>query len=237
MIEVARETDMTKKLRILIACEESQEVCKAFRARGHEAFSCDIQECSGGYPEWHIIADCRIVAKGGIFVTQSNYKITIAKWDKAIFFPECKHLCWSGERWFTSGHKDIKLRMEAFEFFKWCYHVPYEEFGIKDVALENSLSLFLERNGYKPNQKVHPFHFGSPFRKTICLWLRGGLKPLIPTEITFKREPIVHKMWPTKDKSERSKIRAKTDPNVASAMACQWSEDLTNGFSSLEKTA
>jgi hypothetical protein len=208
-------------MRVLVACEESQAVAIAFRELGHEAYSCDVQECSGGHPEWHIIGDCRVVAKGGQFRTQSGDVVVITNWDKAIFFPECRHLCWSGERWFTSGHKDIKLREDAFEFFKWCYHVPFEELGIKEVALENSLSLFLERNGYKPDQKVHPFHFGSPFRKTICIWVRG-LKPLIPDNIVSQREEFVHKMWPTKNKGERSKLRAKTDPNVARAMAEQW---------------
>lgn len=209
-------------MKILIGCEESQEVCKAFRARGHEAYSCDLQECSGGHPEWHIIGDVKQIIIGGHVIVQSGNKVYIDKWDRVILFPECKHLCWSGERWFSSGHKPIKLRYDAFEFFKWCYHYPYEKLGIPGVAIENSLSLFLERNGYPPDQKVHPFHFGSPFRKTICIWRRGLLKPLTPTEITFKREPSVHNMWPTKNKDERSKLRAKTDIKVAHAMAEQW---------------
>lgn len=195
-------------MRVLVGCEESQAVCIAFRELGHEAYSCDIQPCSGGHPEWHIQMDVKKA-------------IYLMKWDKAILFPDCRDLCWSGERWFTSGHKDIKLREDSFEFFKWCYHYPFEELRIPEVAIENSLSLFLERNGYPPTQKVHPFHFGSPYRKTISLWIRG-MKPLIPDNIVFKRDPAVHNMWPTKNKSERAKIRAKTDPNVARAMAQQW---------------
>jgi hypothetical protein len=195
-------------MRIIAGCEESQEVCKAFRANGHEAYSCDLQDSSGGHPEWHLKMDLKVAAK-------------LMKWDMAILFPECKHLCWSGERWFTSGHKDIKLREEAFEFFKWCLDFPADQ-----VCVENSLSYFLERSGYPPTQKIHPFHFGSPFRKTTCIWLRK-LKPLIPTNITFQRKPIVHNMWPTKDPLERSRLRAKTDPNIAGAMADQWGGKIT----------
>lgn len=204
----------------LIACEESQAVCKELRALGHESYSCDLQECSGGHPEWHFRCDVKHVIHAGYLITQSGDKVFISKWDRVIFFPECKHLCWSGERWFVNGSKPMILRYEAFEFFKWCYHYAYEKLNIP-VAIENSLSLFLERNGYPPDQKVHPFHFGSPFRKTTCIWVRG-LKPLMPTGITFKREPAVHNMWPTKDKNERSKLRAKTDPMIARAMAEQW---------------
>lgn len=192
---------------ILIGCEESQTVCIEFRRLGFQAYSCDLKPCSGGHPEWHLQMDVRVA-------------VHLKKWRMAVFFPECKHLCWSGERWFANGHKDMQLRLDAFEFFKWCYHYPYEELGIEFVAVENSLSYFLERNGYAPDQKVHPFHFGDPFRKTICLWFRG-LKPLIPTNITFKRDPAVHNMWPKKG-IDRSELRAKTYPGPARAMAEQW---------------
>lgn len=186
-------------MRILFGCEESQVLTTAYRERGHEAFSNDLQDCSGGHPEWHIKDDVKKA-------------VDYMDWDQVFFFPDCKHLCWSGERWFTSGQKDMSLRLEAFEFFKWCYN--YKKPGL----VENSLSLFLERNGYPPSQKIHPFHFGSPYRKTTCLWLKG-LKPLVPTNIVFKREPAVHNMWPGKD---RARMRARTDPNIAAAMAEQW---------------
>ncbi len=153
-----------RPLNVLIACEESQAVCLAFRKRGHKAFSCDIQDCSGGHPEWHLKMD--------VFKALHIYP-----WDMMIGFPPCKFLAWSGERW------------------------------------------------QKPDQKFHPFHFGDPFRKTTCLWLRGGLKPLIPTNIIFRREPAAHNMWPSKD---RDKLRAKTYPGIARAMAEQWSPDLGN---------
>lgn len=199
-------------MRVLVACEESQEVCKAFRERGHEAYSCDLQECSGGHPEWHICLDVKLVVGGGVFYTQDGQFMGVEKWDRIFFFPDCKHLCWSGERWFTSGKKSMKLRLDAFEFFKWCLNFPVPG------SVENSLSLFLERNGYPPTQKVHPYHFGSPYRKTTCLWVKK-LKPLIPTNIIYRREPMVHNMWPSR---ERARLRAKTDPNIARAMAEQW---------------
>lgn len=187
-------------MRVLVACEESQTVCKAFRERGHEAYSCDIQECSGGHPEWHLRMDC--------------FKaIHLGAWDMMIAHPPCKYLAWSGERWLTGNPERQSLRADAFEFFKALYYQ-----NIPMIAIENSLSLFLERSWQKPDQKIHPFHFGDPFRKTTCLWLRG-LKPLVPTNITFRREPSVHNMWPSKD---RAKLRAKTFPGIARAMADQW---------------
>lgn len=206
-------------MKVLIGCEESQEVCKAFRALGHEAFSCDLQECSGGHPEWHIVYDAVYAADGGELLTESWDRIYIDKWDMAIFHPECKDLCWSGERWFTEGKKDIALRQKAFDFFKKCYYV-----NVPKVAVENSYSWFLRRNFMWETQTIHPFHFGSPYRKSICLWLRG-LKPLIPTNIIFQREPLVHNMWTGKDRAKR---RAKTDPNVAAAFALQWGGKIEN---------
>lgn len=187
-------------MNILIGCEESQEICKAFRDRGHDAFSNDIQDCSGGHPEWHLKMD--------VFEA-----LHIAPWDLFIAHPPCKYLAWSGERWMKDNPKRWLLRADAFEFFKALYyaHVPM-------VCIENSLSYFLERTWQKPDQKVHPFHFGDPYRKTTCFWLRG-LKPLIPTDITFKREPAVHNMWPSK---YRDKLRSKTYPGIAKAMAEQW---------------
>jgi hypothetical protein len=187
-------------MRVLIACEESQTVCKAFRSLGHEAYSCDIQECSGGHPEWHMKADARNFLDGS--------------WDIIIAHPPCKYLAWSGERWMKDNPDRLEKRNKAFEFFKEMYNAK-AKIG---VCVENSLSLFIERTWKKPTQTVHPFHFGDPYRKSTCLWLRG-LPPLIPTDIVHKREPAVHNMWPGKD---RDKLRAKTHPGIARAMAEQW---------------
>lgn len=200
-------------MNVLLGCEESQAVCIAFREKGHEAYSCDEQECSGGHPEWHIIADVLEVIKGGWFTTQAGTRVFIDKWDLGIFFPPCKFLCWSGERWLKDNPSRLEQRMQAFEFFKKLYFAD-----IPSICIENSLSLFLERTWKKPTQTVHPFHFGDPYRKSTCLWLRN-LKPLFPTSIVSGREPAVHKMWPGKD---RDKLRAKTYPGIAKAMAEQW---------------
>ena len=186
-------------MRVLVACEESQTVCKAFRELGHEAYSCDIQECSGGHPEWHIQDDVLNHLNDG--------------WDLMVAHPECKYLCWSGERWMKDNPTRQENRGKAFDFLKRLYHA-----NIKKIAVEQSLSYFLIRTWKTPDQMVHPFHFGDPFRKTTMLYLRG-LKPLIPTNIVWKREPAAHNEWPSDD---RSKIRAKSYPGIARAMAEQW---------------
>jgi hypothetical protein len=186
-------------MKVLIACEESQKVCKAFRDRGHEAYSCDVQPCSGGHPEWHIQDDVRKHLDEG--------------WDLMIAHPECRYLCWSGERWMKNNPEREIKRFEAYNFLRLLYYAD-----IKKIAIEQSLSYFLIRNWKKPTQMVHPFHFGDPFRKTTMLYLRG-LKPLMPTNIVWKREAAVHNEWPSKN---RSKIRATTYFGIANAMAEQW---------------
>lgn len=200
-------------MRVLVACEESQEVCIAFRARGHEAYSCDIQPCSGGRPDWHIQEDILTILTSFRFYTQDHREHFIENWDLMIAHPPCKYLAWSGERWIKTEVGRLDKRMAAFDFLRKLYDAPIDR-----VCIENSLSYFLERTWKKPTQTVHPFHFGEPFRKSTSLWLRG-LKPLVPTNIVFTREPAVHNMWPSKD---RDKLRAKTYPGIARAMAEQW---------------
>lgn len=104
-------------MKVLIACEESQEVCKAFRARGHEAYSCDIQDPSGGHPEWHILGDAIKALEGGQVVTMDGVTHDVGKWDLLIAHPPCTHLAVSGARWFTEGRKPLSLRFEAAAFF------------------------------------------------------------------------------------------------------------------------
>ncbi|HEY3385780.1 MAG TPA: hypothetical protein VGK46_04680 [Saprospiraceae bacterium] len=183
-------------MKVLVACEKSQVVCKAFRARGHEAFSCDVQPCSGGHPEWHIQGDVLNHLDEG--------------WDLMIAHPECKYLCFSGERWAAWR---MELRLQAFEFFKTIYNAP-----IKKKCIENSHSIFLNREFKKPTQSVHPYHFGDGFKKLTCLWL-VNLKPLIPTNILWQRYPKAHRESPGPDRSER---RARTYEGIANAMAQQW---------------
>lgn len=185
---------------VIVGCEESQAICKAFRERGHEAYSCDIQPCSGFRPEWHLQMD--------VFKA-----IASRKWDQMIANPECRYLCWSGERWVKSQPGRMQKRMDALDFFKRLYDAPIDR-----VAIENSFSWFLRRNFRWEDQLVHPFNFGSPYRKSICLWKRG-LPDLVPTSDLTDGKSLVHSMWPCAD---RSKIRSKTDPLVADAIAEQW---------------
>lgn len=187
-------------MRVLVACEFSQVVTKAFRERGHEAYSCDLLPTEGN-PEWHIQDDVLSDA-----VWRHN-------WDLLIAHPECKYLCFSGERWMVGNPDRLQKRVAAFEFFKKLYYAP-----VKRICIENSHSIFLQREFKKPTQTIHPYHFGDPFKKSTCLWLRN-LKPLIPTNIMWQRYPKAHREPPGPD---RSKNRARTYPGIANAMANQW---------------
>jgi len=187
------------KLKVLIACECSQVGAIAFRNAGHEAYSCDLQPADGGHPEWHIQDDAiKIAYQGG--------------WDMMIAHPECKYLCFSGERWCNTDERK-QLRKEAFEFFKSMYNAP-----IPKRCIENSHSIFLNREFKKPTQSIHPYHFGDPFKKLTCIWL-VNLKPLIPTDILWQRYPQAHREAPGPDRSKR---RAKSYPGILNAMARQW---------------
>ena len=114
---------MKRKLKVLIACEESQRVCIEFRRLGHEAYSCDVQEPSGGYPEWHILGDVLEVlnpdTENGciVFDTMNGQSHMVHKWDLIVAHPPCTHLAVSGMRWFNEGVKPRYLQDEAAEFF------------------------------------------------------------------------------------------------------------------------
>ncbi|HET8829469.1 MAG TPA: hypothetical protein VFM79_09005 [Pelobium sp.] len=200
-------------MKILIACEESQTVCKAFREKGHEAYSCDIQECSGDHPEWHIKDDVLEVLKG--------------YWDMVISFQPCTDLTVSGARWFKekrkSGSQEQGIRF-FFEVWKKsnCSENPIGILNggnyIKDWF--PNLHDEMKSNGFpfKPSQIIHPWMFGHGETKATCLWLKG-LPKLEPTNIVEGREGKVWKMPPGPD---RAKLRSKTYEGIASAMAEQW---------------
>ena len=204
-------------MRILVACEESQEVCKAFRAKGHEAYSCDIQECSGGHPEWHIQGDALEAIKG--------------EWDMIIAFPPCTYLTVTGNRWFDIeryGKKAIqrhKDREEAAKFF-----LKFANANCAKIAIENPIG-YMSTKYRKPDQIIQPYMFGHPARKATCLWLKG-LKPLEPTEIVqpeiirYKNGKGTDNPWHMTTMNlpagERAKQRSKTFPGIAAAMAEQW---------------
>lgn len=188
-------------MKVLVACEESQEVCKAFRKLGHEAYSCDILDCSGGYPEWHI--------KGDVLEQLDK------NWDLMIAHPPCTHLAVSGARWF----KDKQIEQEeALLFVNRLLNAP-----IKYIALENPISIISSKIR-KPEQIIQPWMFGHGETKATCLWLKN-LPNLVPTNIVKGREQRIHKLPPSKD---RGKLRSKTFPGIAKAMAEQWSVYITN---------
>lgn len=215
-------------MRILVACEESQAVTIAFRELGHEAFSCDIQECSGGFPEWHICGDV---------LTQLN-----KSWDCMIAFPPCTHLAVSGAAWFEEKRKDGR-QQEGIDFFMQMVNAP-----IKHIAIENPIGI-MSKLYKKPTQVIHPYYFGDEAQKATCLWLKNlpplyhnSMPNLFDQNITHVGKGEMMKCV-RKDGSieyrakhnqglppspERAKIRSKTFPGIAKAMATQWSEYLLN---------
>ena len=198
-------------MKILIACEESQTVCKAFRAKGHEAYSCDILPPSGGKPEWHIQDDVLKHLDEG--------------WDMMIAHPPCTHLAVSGARWFTEGKKPISLQIEALEFIKKLLEAPIEK-----IALENPLGV-ISTKIRKPDQIIQPYEFGEPFSKKSCFWLKG-LPLLKGTKLVDKGERVTFASGKSMPKwysdafrlppKERSIARSKTFQGIADAMAEQW---------------
>ena len=185
-------------MRVLIACEESQEVCKAFRARGHESFSCDIQPCSGGHPEWHLQQD---VFQG---YWHSHYDLVIA-------FPPCTHLCASGARWWEQKRADGRQDAGVSFFMR------LVGLDCRRIAIENPVGI-MSRLYRKPDQIIQPWQFGHGETKATCLWLKG-LPLLKPTNIVEGRHNRIHRMGPSKN---RSMLRSKTYTGIAEAMADQW---------------
>jgi len=202
-------------MKVLVACEESQAVCIAFRERGHEAYSCDIQECSGGHPEWHIRGDALEAMRGGC-------------WDMVIAHPPCTYMTNAGAvRMRIKGEiqpERYAKAMEAKAFF-----MAFWQADIPKIAIENPTPMKIV--GLPPySQVIQPYWFGHPYSKRTCLWLKG-LPPLMPTEILDHHEPYVN--GGCKDangnyrrfqgrKERDPKTRSKTFPGIARAMAEQW---------------
>lgn len=187
-------------MRIIIGCEESQAVCKEFRDLGHEAFSCDIQPCSGGFPQWHIQADVFEIIKLG--------------WDIGIFFPMCTHLSVSGARHFPAKRADGR-QQAGIDFFMGLVNAP-----IKRIAIENPIGI-MSSIYRKPDQIIQPWQFGHGETKATCLWLKN-LPLLEPTDIVEGREQRIWKMGPS---ATRGKERSKTFPGIAKAMATTWGDE------------
>lgn len=212
---------MNKKNKILIACEESQTITKEFRFLGYEAYSCDIQDSSGGHPEWHIKGDAIKEAHSG-------------KYNLMIAHPPCTYLAVSGARWMYNkdGSRNeerwIKQK-QALDFVQSLLQSP-----IHYIALENPVSVISSKIR-KPNQIIQPYMFGEPYEKKTCLWLKN--LPLLKQTNLVKPEPrIKYKsgntlpVWYAKgwgmSKKQRIKLRSKTFKGVAEAIANQWSKVL-----------
>lgn len=207
-------------MKVLIACEESQEVMKSFRNLGYDAWSCDILSCSGGYPQWHIKGDA----------IKESYS---GKYDLMIAHPPCTYLAVSGNRWLYNkdGSKNAerwKNRADALEFVRKLLNAP-----IKHISLENPVSV-ISSEIRKPNQIIQPYMFGDEATKTTCLWTKN-LPLLKPTKIVGKGERTVYKSgkshpkWyadalaKAKTPEERRTLRSKTFKGIAKAMAEQYS--------------
>jgi hypothetical protein len=208
-------------MRVLVACEESQAVCIAFRERGYEAYSCDLQECSGGHPEWHIQDDVTFHLNEG--------------WDLMIAHPPCTFLSRIGQAHKARGKEVAEYReseaAKAIDFIKVLWAAP-----IPKICIENPVGLANTR-WRRPSQIIHPYYFGDNEMKETCLWLKGlprlnGLshidkvldKPK-PTGSRIGKDGKVKNVYfcsRMDNKSGAAKLKSKTFPGIARAMAEQW---------------
>ena len=233
-------------MKILVACEESQEVCKAFRAKGHEAYSCDVQECSGGHPEWHILGDALEALQGGQVTTMDGQTHEVGKWDMLIAHPPCTYL--------TNGSAVRLLRKESkvypgYGLFQMVnverlkkgilsrdFFMAFLDADVERIAVENPVPMALWMLP-RHTQIIQPYEHGHPYSKKTCLWLKG-LQPLKPTEIVTEGvTPWVNggckdahgNYRRVQGRRERDpKNRSKTFPGIARAMAEQWAGTTEN---------
>lgn len=213
-------------MKVLVACEESQRVCTAFHEKGHEAYSCDLQPCSGGHPEWHIMQDAIPLLDGRCkFKTMDGIEHSIdGKWDLIIAHPPCTYLSNAGARFLYPNGKLNEERLEkgmvAKDFFMHFYNADCDR-----IAIENPIPSKVY--GLPPyTQTIQPWMFGHPVQKKTCLWL-NGLPELQPTNVVEERQSTkIPGNWFNSGGKERQKNRAKTFTGVARAMAEQWGEIL-----------
>jgi hypothetical protein len=213
-------------MKILVACEESQAVTIRMREKGHEAYSCDILPCSGGHPEWHLQKDVTELLK--------------QKWDMIIAFPPCTDLCVSGARHFEKKKADGR-QQRSIDFF-----MLFANCNCDKIAIENPIGI-MSNIWRKPDQIIQPWQFGDKFQKSTCLWLKG-LPKLKPTNIVERGEFVefiskkgISKKQPKwyadalkLPKNERSKLRSKTFPGIAQAIATQYTAFINSGMTALE---
>lgn len=221
--------------KILIGCEESQAVTTSFRRLGYEAYSCDLKDCSGGHPEWHLKMD--------VFAA-----IKLYDWELAIFFPDCTYLTCSAEWAYKDGPYHQKINSEtltgykrrearelAIQFVK-----DLMSCGIPKIGIENPVGVLSSRIR-KPDQIIQPYQFGNDASKSTCLWLKN-LPCLLPTSYFPPRMVNGKPRWgnqtdagqnnvsPKIEKGLRAKLRSKTYSGIADAMALQWSKNITRDW-------
>ena len=224
-------------MKVLVACEESQRVCAAFRAKGHEAYSCDILEPSGGHPEWHILGDVLPLLNGNcIFYTMDGQAHAVTgKWGLLIAHPPCTYISNAGAKHLYRGGEGIlneeRLRkgIKATHFFLRFLYADCDKIAVENPIPSTVYCL------PKYDQIIQPYMFGHPFQKKTCLWLKG-LPPLMATdivepkkgrEIKLKNGTVRNSCW-TMDcgkpfgGEDRARERAKTFTGIAKAMAEQW---------------
>ena len=213
-----------RDINILVACEESQRVCEAFRKLGGKAYSCDIMECSGGHPEWHIVQDVIPLLNGKCsFKTMDGVEHSIdGKWDLIIAHPPCTYLSNAGARFLypkgVLNEERLAKGMIAKDFFMHFYNADCDR-----IAIENPIPSKVY--GLPPyTQTIQPWMFGHPVQKKTCLWL-NGLPELQPTNVVEQRQSTkIPGNWFNSGGKERQKNRAKTFPGIAKAMAAKWSD-------------
>lgn len=223
-------------MKVLIACEESQEVCKAFRALGHEAYSCDIQEPSGGHPEWHILGDALAAIEGGQVTTMDGQTHDVGRWDLLIAHPPCTYLS------NVSGiHFSLRYRAPEYVVERWknraqaaVFFMLFLTANAERIAIENPVG-FMNTSYKSADQAIHPYMFADSaddaenyVTKATCLWLvnlpklkTNGLPKPDNGKLFGKLPSGKNRTW--EDTVSRSaKVRSKTFPGIAKAMAEQW---------------
>ncbi len=217
-------------MRVLIACEESQTVCKEFRALGHEAYSCDIQPCSGVHPEWHFQGDV-LGYLNGFRGADGRWRV----WDLMIAHPPCTYFSRAGIQFIHKQPDRMEKLVDSFRFVKALWNAD-----IPRIAIENPVG-WMNTNWRKPNQKFHPWYFGDNEMKETCLWLKGLPKLQGSLEVAanpkkFHPKPESSRMGSDgkmknkycMSRMTNAKDRSKTFPGIAKAMADQWSRHILN---------
>lgn len=228
---------MVRGMNVLVACEESQRVCIAFREKGHNAFSCDIIPCSGGHPEWHIHGDALGVLGGGTVTTMDGQTHDIGKWDLLIAHPPCTYLSNVHTKGFslrvTPAEKVVQRwidRAKSAVFF-----MQFVGADIPKICVENPVG-FMNTAYRKPDMVIHPYMFADGVEdtenyitKATCLWTKGlpklstnGLPKPNNAEMYGRHPSGKARTWEDQIKKDRAKERSKTFPGIARAMADQW---------------